>query len=205
MGRNRKEGNENLPKGMAEKNGRYYFVTTTVPRKWIPLGRLFGPALKHYQNLLSQSGSDLVRPAVKAASRRTTKKPMLKEGEATKRSIEHEAKRLLSRTNINAKARSIPVEITIEDVIFMLKRSNGRCEVTGIEFDYTWESKNWKSRPWVPSIDRKHNGKGYSLSNCQIVCHAANRAMGEWKMEIFHKMCTSYASTKILVERPSSL
>lgn len=50
MGRARTT-NKDLPRGMALKDGRYYHVTTTAPRKWTPLGRDRAKALLAWARL----------------------------------------------------------------------------------------------------------------------------------------------------------
>lgn len=58
-------------------------------------------------------------------------------------------------------------------------RANGRCELTGIAF--TEERMDGKvKRPWMPSVDRVNNAKGYEFSNCRLVCISVNLALNEF-------------------------
>lgn len=50
MGRRRTK-NKHLPRGVHLKHGRYYYVTTTVPRKWIPLGADLHEACKRWAEI----------------------------------------------------------------------------------------------------------------------------------------------------------
>lgn len=53
----------------------------------------------------------------------------------------------------------------------------GRCEATGIGFDFT---TGVGRLPFSPSIDRKDNSKGYTDNNVQIVVNIHNQARGCW-------------------------
>ncbi len=52
------------------------------------------------------------------------------------------------------------------------KLSKGVCEVTGLPFTYSLESRN----PWSPSLDRIDPTKGYTLENTRVVVWIYNAA-----------------------------
>lgn len=78
----------------------------------------------------------------------------------------------------NAKARRLPVEITIDDLLSMWRATDGRCALCGIPFDFARRGR--KRRPFAPSVDRIDCSRGYALDNCRLVCVAVNYAMSDW-------------------------
>lgn len=90
--------------------------------------------------------------------------------------------RLFKQTKQHAKGRRIMWRLTQADFAEVVRRANGRCEVSGIELQMP-ESK--ARGPYGPSIDRIESSKSYSGDNIRIVCVAANLALNRWGMEIF--------------------
>jgi len=54
-------------------------------------------------------------------------------------------------------------ELTVEWILEKLQ--NGTCEVTGLPFTYSLNSRN----PWSPSLDRIDPNIGYTLDNTRVV------------------------------------
>lgn len=67
-----------------------------------------------------------------------------------------------------------------EHLEFIIKRSQGRCEVTGIPFDWGSDMRE----PYAPSVDRIDPKRGYSLDNCRMVCLSVNMAMNVWGEDV---------------------
>ncbi len=63
-----------------------------------------------------------------------------------------------------------------------------RCSVTGIEFSYEPNS------PFLPSIDRIDNSRGYTRDNCRVVCWIYNCARGRFTDEDVLKMASCLLS-----------
>lgn len=61
------------------------------------------------------------------------------------------------------------------------KIKNGKCEKTGILFELEKKEKHNEKRPFVPSIDRKDNTKGYEPSNVQFVVWIYNAMKNSFK------------------------
>lgn len=84
----------------------------------------------------------------------------------------------------NAKKRAaragLDYSLTPEDVQALWERCGGRCEVTGIEFEFEAMDGKYVRRPFAPSADRIDNAKGYVLGNVQLVCVIVNYAMNTW-------------------------
>lgn len=98
-----------------------------------------------------------------------------------------------------AKARAAktgkPFGLTRSDLVLLLLRSGGACEVTGIAFNLTSTTKH-KNRPFAPSIDRINSRLPYTMENCRLVCVAANLAINEWGDEIFSRVASGWLTTK---------
>lgn len=93
-----------------------------------------------------------------------------------------------------SRKRNMPCDLTKKDILDMVVRSGGRCELTGIWFN----NKDGDSvrNPWAPSIDRIDSKKPYSKDNCRLVCYAINTAISEWGEDIFKAMINGYLSSK---------
>ena len=77
---------------------------------------------------------------------------------------------------------------------FVKKLSVGRCEQTGIEFDFDFSTKH----PFRPSVDRIDSRLGYTPENCQLVCCIFNLAKSNWtnrQVWAFIKKAASHKSS----------
>lgn len=52
----------------------------------------------------------------------------------------------------------------------------GRCEMTGLPFDFHNKIPNWNS----PSLHRVNPSLGYVYPNIRVICFAMNAALGSW-------------------------
>ena len=57
-----------------------------------------------------------------------------------------------------------------------------------MEFSDEFE-EGWGTRPFSRSFDRINARKGYVKGNLRVVCWCENRAIGEWGMGVYDKMC----------------
>lgn len=65
------------------------------------------------------------------------------------------------------------------------KTSDNKCEITGIEFDFSWKPEGCFHKPKAPSIDRIDSTKGYYTSNVQIILSWVNRAKNDTPDQVF--------------------
>jgi hypothetical protein len=83
--------------------------------------------------------------------------------------------------------KGAPYLLTYYDLIEMMVRSQGRCEISGIQFSDE-QIPGCSRRPFIPSIDRIKPKEPYIFDNCRLVCWAVNRALGEWGDEVFWRI-----------------
>lgn len=152
-----KQLHTHLPPRVRLKHGAYYYVENS---KWTWLGRTLEAA-------------ELSLRAIEGMSAKLDSEPW--------------AQRAFRHARKNAKRRDIDFAITCEDVRQLEIRSGGRCMLTGIPFDFSWDG-DYRRRPWVPSIDRKDSRVGYTSDNCWLICSAVNYAKNEWGMDVLQRI-----------------
>lgn len=101
---------------------------------------------------------------------------------------------LFRSTKQNAKVREINFQLTISDVENMFASANGRCTLTGIEFDTS--PPNGRKRPYASSIDRIDSNIGYTVPNCRLICVAMNLAMNWYGESVFNRISHAYINNK---------
>lgn len=92
------------------------------------------------------------------------------------------AKLLFQATRLRAAKQLIPFSLTEEWVI--RKVAEGRCEITGLEFDFGRPGKT-RRNPFCPSIDQIRPGEGYTMENSRVVLTAVNLALCDWGLDQF--------------------
>jgi hypothetical protein len=78
---------------------------------------------------------------------------------------------------------------------FIKKLQAGRCERTGIAFEYQPNS------PWIASPDRIDSDQGYTEPNCQMTVWCYNQAKNNCSDESFLTLCRAVVDYSI---NPSS-
>ena len=84
--------------------------------------------------------------------------------------------RMFQMAKSRAKRRGIEFTITKEWVFALAEEAQGRCQRTGLAFQYVKDS----SSPWKPSLDRIDSSIGYVPNNVQLVCLVYNFAKNVW-------------------------
>jgi hypothetical protein len=104
-------------------------------------------------------------------------------------------KSILKQLRSRSKAANIGMHLTESDIITMRDRSNGFCELTGIQFsDKKPDGKRF--RPWMPSIDRIDCASPYQINNCRIVTAYANIAINDLGEEEFYRLAMMFIKAK---------
>lgn len=83
------------------------------------------------------------------------------------------------------------LKFTINSDWVFAKLLNGKCEVTGIPFEFLQDRG-----PWTPSIDRKIPSDGYTEDNCQVVVWIYNSAKANFKHEDVIDLAKSLVEVK---------
>lgn len=78
------------------------------------------------------------------------------------------------------------------DENWIRSKLDGRCELTGLPFDFEAGHVIGRFNPYAPSIDRKIAGGDYSPENCRIILTALNVGINFWGEEIYRKIAKAY-------------
>jgi hypothetical protein len=71
-----------------------------------------------------------------------------------------------------------PFRLTVAELLDVIERADGRCEVSGIALNLAGGRG-----PHAPSVDRIDSERGYEKDNIRIVCLIVNFAMNTWGEE----------------------
>jgi hypothetical protein len=69
-----------------------------------------------------------------------------------------------------------------------IRKAEGRCDVTGHQFNQLRFPDALVKHPFAPSIDRRSSSGGYTKDNVRLVCVAVNFGMGQWGEEVFLRL-----------------
>lgn len=90
----------------------------------------------------------------------------------------------------SARTRGIEFMLSVDDVMKMMDRAGGRCEVSNIAFSLSKQDR-MRIRPWMPSIDRINATLPYEPGNCRVVCAAVNLALNQFGDKMFFKIASA--------------
>jgi hypothetical protein len=80
--------------------------------------------------------------------------------------------------------------LTAHEFAAIVRRANGRCEVSGLEFELQRVCSVARG-PFGPSIDRINSQLGYTAANVRIVCVIVNIAMGAWGEQALFRVASA--------------
>jgi hypothetical protein len=100
------------------------------------------------------------------------------------------AQTLWSASKLRAAKRGLPFDIPLDWVIARV--TAGRCEMTGLEFDYARAPNGWRYNPRSPSIDQIAAGEGYTTANCRVVLTALNNALSQYGDDHFEEVAIAF-------------
>lgn len=104
--------------------------------------------------------------------------------------------RILAQAGGRAKRKRLPFELDRDWVEEQAKRQDNKCAYSGLEFDWNRSSGNQK-RYFLPSIDQRQAGMGYTKDNSVLVCWAINNMKWELPLPDFTQLCYAVASQQI--------
>lgn len=82
----------------------------------------------------------------------------------------------------NSDKRLILFNLSRSEFDVIVEQADGRCMVSGIPFELA-RFPGSARRPFAPSLDRIDSRKGYTATNCRLVCVLVNLALNQWGME----------------------
>jgi hypothetical protein len=191
----RLEENSYLPKRLQKKGASFYFVYKENERiNWISLGKDFDFVVNKWKELTAKVEPDFDYSGINFDQIKKHRTIRFKE-----KDLDKNVERTFKRAKKGAEDRGIEFLLSVDDLRYLYSRANGRCELTGITFCY--EPIEGKSaRPWIPSIDRIDNAKGYSKENCRIVCHAVNMALNQFGDDVLFKIAQNLMKKSYVLE-----
>lgn len=77
--------------------------------------------------------------------------------------------------------------VDIQALAQVLRRSAGRCEITGLGLDLR-RSPTGQTPPFHPSFDRRDSALGYTYSNTRVVCLCVNLCIRDWGEDVMHQV-----------------
>lgn len=95
-----------------------------------------------------------------------------------------------------ARKSGLSFTLTEFDIRRIVNRAWGRCEVTGIVFNWNYVVPGaHKPRPFWASVDRIDHARGYEPDNVRLACTAANLAMNQWGHDVLLQMAAAMVLT----------
>ena len=88
------------------------------------------------------------------------------------------------RCRKTAEQRGLNFTLSTDDFRALVKRADGRCEVSGVTFNWARRSPSGRY-PFAPSVDRIDSGLGYVPGNVRLVCLLVNLALNDFGLEAF--------------------
>jgi hypothetical protein len=85
--------------------------------------------------------------------------------------------------------RNLEFTIDTDYVMNLLVAQNGKCALTGWDFEFTRGGNLHGKNPYGCTMDRKDNSLGYIPGNVQLVCWKINKLKGEVNDTEFKTIC----------------
>ncbi len=95
-----------------------------------------------------------------------------------------------------ARKRGESFDLTIDFLVSLWERQEGRCALSGLAFHDEPFDKAHVKRPFAPSIDRIEPSLPYTQDNVQLVCTAVNFARGQWGDDVLRQIAHGVVETE---------
>jgi len=182
----------------AYRNGKLRLMKRDGCPNWIIVGRHDG------RNIRVTSGTD----DLQKAKRRVDDLLFELESGWRRQAISTEgwteiAMAMVNRQRYAARARGIPFELSVKDVLGLMQAAEYRCAVSGIAFARERDPETRRD-PWAPSIDRIDARHGYTAGNVRVVCYAANLAMSNWGYDTLLRLSNAVVRRSAIASREAS-
>lgn len=91
---------------------------------------------------------------------------------------------MVYRARRRAKQRGIDFDLTAQDILEMWDEQGGLCYWFDVPMQ--WRSPEEGPRnPFIPTLDRADNRRGYTRGNCVLACWGANAAKGSCELMVW--------------------
>lgn len=97
---------------------------------------------------------------------------------------------------IKRRAIRLDMECNLDREWVLSRLLVGKCEVTGVEFDFDKHGDHRRFNRLAPSIDRISSSHGYTKGNSQIVIAHYNFAKGQWTAEELEHLALAIINRK---------
>lgn len=101
---------------------------------------------------------------------------------------------MLKGARYRSTVSGLQFDLKPSDLSKMINMQGGRCALSGIPFSLHGSITR---RPFVPSIDRIDNAKGYLLKNVRLTCAIVNTARADWSEKSFLMMCAAVVAKAV--------
>jgi len=99
--------------------------------------------------------------------------------------------------------RDLEFTITLDYVLDLLRKQQGKCALTGWDLEFTRGSETSRTNDLGCTMDRIDNDKGYVPGNIQLVCWCVNKMKGAFNDDAFRELCRQITEhtdqTKVVV------
>ena len=101
---------------------------------------------------------------------------------------------LICQAKKRAKQKKLDFDIDIQWALGQYKIQQGKCLLTGIPFvlESFPELKRKRNNPYSVSIDRIDSDKGYTKTNCRLVCVIVNYGLNRFGDAAFEYACRKF-------------
>ena len=123
-----------------------------------------------------------------------TDTPLASEYATTRGPVPAWARKLIEGAQWRSKKHGLPFTLSGGDIVAVIHRAGGRCEITGIPFSkYSKYNvrRSSRRRPFAPSLDRIVPERGYTRDNCRLVLLAVNIAMSDWGLPVLMEIASA--------------
>jgi hypothetical protein len=139
----------------------------------------FSPGRKKSRLRLKLAGWCKKCHASNEKERRESPSLIQKQRDRYENDLHWRASRLVCSIKKRSKREGVDFDLDAGWLSEKLKR--GKCELTGLQFDFSIENRRRNSR--TPSVDRITAGGGYTKANCRVVLYAVNCLLNDWGLD----------------------
>lgn len=168
-----------------------------VAKEWQE-GKLLCHCCGEYKNIEEFSPNGMANP-IRNNRRSICRECTTKRQKEHNRELQNDIKlnkclrwRWLSARDRSRRNKNIAFSITLEDVVALWNKQNGKCALSGIEMTYELQKGRTPTNVSIDKIDRT---KGYIPENIQLVCMACNQMKSDMSEEELYSFCKNIIKT----------